>query len=155
MIVPRFVIFRSIVSKCVHCDEPIDRTDGFCASCIEKSKKVWWPRDKEIRARYSRKSKYGLSPAEYLKLMEEQKGACAICKKKPGKAERSLCVDHDHRTDAIRGLLCHSCNFMIGHSGDSVHNLMGGARYLHAHVCRIADEAEAAKKAKRRAKTAT
>ena len=46
-------------------------------------------------------------------MLEAQNGVCAIC----GEArpeERTLHVDHDHETGAIRGLLCVRCNNAIG-----------------------------------------
>jgi hypothetical protein len=58
---------------------------------------------------------YGLTAAEYDRLLAEQGGRCAICRARP-KSKR-LAVDHDHRTGAVRGLLCSRCN----------HDLMGSA----------------------------
>lgn len=58
---------------------------------------------------------YGLSPAEYDALLDRQGRRCAICRAKP-KSKR-LAVDHDHKTNEVRGLLCSRCN----------HELMGAA----------------------------
>jgi hypothetical protein len=46
------------------------------------------------------------------KVLEAQKGKCAICGRIPGK--QPLCLDHDHKTNRIRGLLCNSCNVKLG-----------------------------------------
>jgi len=53
----------------------------------------------------------------YGHLFKEQKGKCAICG-----TERAidapkwmkLLIDHDHETDEVRGLLCQSCNILVG-----------------------------------------
>lgn len=58
---------------------------------------------------------YGLTAAQYDTLLRAQGGRCAICRAKP-KSKR-LAVDHDHKTGAVRGLLCSRCN----------HDLMGSA----------------------------
>jgi hypothetical protein len=47
---------------------------------------------------------YNISEAEYQALLRWQKGRCYICGQKP--RVRRLAVDHDHRTGAVRGLLC-------------------------------------------------
>lgn len=58
---------------------------------------------------------YGITLAEYDEIFEKQKGKCAICGL-PEKYSvtmgyaRRLCVDHDHKTDKVRGLLCNKCN---------------------------------------------
>jgi len=66
-------------------------------------------------------AKYGLTAAAYAALLELQGGVCAIC----GRPEtivdtrrgivRRLCVDHDHTTNRVRGLLCHRCNVNLGY----------------------------------------
>lgn len=37
-------------------------------------------------------------------------GKCAIC----GKEKDKLCIDHDHKTGEVRGLLCIKCNSNLG-----------------------------------------
>ena len=49
-----------------------------------------------------------MSAEEYVDLLLLQGGGCAICGGKP-RTER-LAVDHDHKTNEIRGLLCSQCN---------------------------------------------
>ncbi len=61
--------------------------------------------------------------AEMLRL---QNGLCAICKRPMSKP----CVDHDHRTDVTRSLLCSKCNTMIGMAEDDPALLRLGAEYL-------------------------
>jgi hypothetical protein len=66
---------------------------------------------------------YGISFAEYQRMLIAQRGVCAICEKPETKIEkgtlRLLSVDHDHTTGAIRGLLCANCNLGLGYFRDS------------------------------------
>ena len=72
--------------------------------------------------------KFGMTIDEYDKLFEVQKGVCAICfglEPVPGKR---LAVDHNHRTNEIRGLLCSSCNRKLGWYEvlkESIHKYLG------------------------------
>jgi hypothetical protein len=50
----------------------------------------------------------GFTAEDYDRLLAAQGGGCAICKAPP--KTRRLHVDHDHKTGAVRGLLCHRCN---------------------------------------------
>lgn len=44
-------------------------------------------------------------------MLVEQDSRCAICReKKPSR----ICVDHDHVTGRVRGLLCQHCNWYVG-----------------------------------------
>lgn len=86
-------------------------------------------RDKVVahRLKSLRKYRYGLSLEEYTKLVEKQEGRCAICHQVP---KRSLQVDHDHRTNTIRGLLCVNCNRGLGYLMDNPDIIDAAAQYL-------------------------
>ena len=55
---------------------------------------------------------YGLHPEDYRKMLSEQGGVCKICglSNYRDKREARLCVDHNHTTGRVRGLLCYGCN---------------------------------------------
>jgi hypothetical protein len=57
--------------------------------------------------------KYNITEQEYLCLLKQQNGKCIICGRKPSKKKR-LHIDHCHKSNWIRGLLCFRCNFGIG-----------------------------------------
>jgi hypothetical protein len=64
-------------------------------------------------------------------------GVCEICKNPPSGSRNgiplSLCVDHDHATGAVRGLLCSNCNSAIGLLKDDPERIRRAAAYLEAH----------------------
>ena len=59
---------------------------------------------------YHLKRKYGISLADYNQLLKEQSSKCFVCKRPASSFKTNLCVDHDHKTGEIFGLLCHFCN---------------------------------------------
>ena len=67
----------------------------------------------EMYALYHRKSNlkrlYGMTPADHEAMLEAQGGRCAVCGQ-----DKDLVVDHNHKTGKVRGLLCRTCNFVIG-----------------------------------------
>jgi hypothetical protein len=69
---------------------------------------------------------YGMKEGDLIKLIEKQKGTCAICKKKP----KVLVVDHNHKNGKVRGLLCRKCNLGIGHLNDNVAIIKNAIKYL-------------------------
>jgi len=83
---------------------------------------------KQMRCRLKRRCRdKGITVREYQRLLHWQKGVCAIC----GDVDyRGLCIDHDHKTDKVRGLLCTRCNLMLGYSRDDPTILTGGVIYL-------------------------
>lgn len=58
-----------------------------------------------------RRRRYGMEPEEYARLMQAQRGACALCRRV---MDYPLYVDHDHRTKKNRSLLCARCNTAVG-----------------------------------------
>lgn len=64
-------------------------------------------------------------------LRSAQQDRCAICNLHKNDAmKKQLSLDHDHVTNIIRGLLCHSCNVGLGNFKDSVIFLNSAITYL-------------------------
>ena len=61
------------------------------------------------------KYEYGITLDDYNKMFNAQEGKCAICKKHQNELKKTLCVDHDHKTGKVRGLLCGRCNAGLGY----------------------------------------
>lgn len=62
---------------------------------------------------------YGLAGDGYEALLKRQGGKCAICRARP--RSKRLAVDHDHKSGAVRGLLCSRCNHdLLGSAWDSL-----------------------------------
>ena len=108
-----------------------------CKPCFRRYTGAWRRRNPELvrgMLRRRRLASYGLSEREYQRLFEAQRGVCAICERpettvRGGKGAR-LSVDHEHKTDRVRGLLCHACNLGLGKFGDSPQILVRAAQYL-------------------------
>ena len=81
-----------------------DGLHGFCIACVHT---------------YRQERKYGTSICDT--------DACETC----GATGISiLCIDHDHTTGNIRGILCHRCNRVLGEITDDTHILVAMLRYL-------------------------
>lgn len=116
------------------------RRTNVCAKCENKrtvknrSRQYIDRFDDEEKRRYRRnaklKYKYKMTLDDYEKMLKDQGGVCVICRRYP--EERDLCVDHDHATGLVRGLLCDLCNRMLGQSGDNAELLEAGAKYLRS-----------------------
>jgi hypothetical protein len=74
------------------------------------------------------KMKYGLTLEEYAKKCFEQNNQCAICGGPPNK--HGLYVDHCHKTQKVRGLICNFCNVGIGQLKDDYKIVEKAAQYL-------------------------
>jgi len=90
---------------------------------IRKSR-VMWNKENPDKVRHTKlKRKYNLTLEQYGELYMKQSGVCAVCfspetMKYLGKV-RQLCVDHNHDTGKVRGLLCSNCNRGLGLLQDS------------------------------------
>lgn len=120
------------------------------ASYVEQGKFDW--RTKEGRAAQQKayratitdrmrderlQEKFGISLEKYNQMHAAQDGKCAICGnpeqiKRNGKV-RWLAVDHCHKRDKVRDLLCGNCNPMIGYAKDSIEILEKAIAYLRKH----------------------
>lgn len=98
-----------------------------------KNQKLWYQKNEECRRKNSLKWRYNMSLDDYNWMFTEQNGCCAICGKHQSELKRILCVDHDHITDKIRGLICGKCNAILGMANDSVSCLRIAADYLEKY----------------------
>lgn len=59
---------------------------------------------------------------------------CDGCGREPRDTDsRRFHIDHDHRTNKVRGILCHGCNVTLGFFADSSEGLLSLAGYLLEH----------------------
>lgn len=65
-------------------------------------------RDHHLRHRY------GITHEQWMELLNRQNGKCAICETNLEDVKR-FCVDHDHETNEVRGLVCDYCNLGMSH----------------------------------------
>lgn len=91
----------------IYISKPTDR-DGFRAMCVK------------CRRLAVKKVMYGVAPKEYEHMLASQNGCCKICQR----PMRKPCVDHDHLTGRVRGLLCTKCNCVLAMADDSINTLI-------------------------------
>jgi hypothetical protein len=110
---------------------------GLCRACFYKknpqqrvkdvaASKVWRDnnkgRHKAMIFVARLKKQYGITTDQYHAMLAAQGGLCAICDKPQNQLKRRMNVDHDHACcpgfgscgKCIRGLLCSSCNTLLG-----------------------------------------
>lgn len=113
-----------------------------CKDCHTDITVEWGRKNPVLRNELNRKShqrwhfgarQYGISPQEYESMVEAQNGLCAICGKEN---KRRLCIDHNHKTEQVRDLLCDRCNTAIGQFEDDPELLKLAAEYLERHAKR-------------------
>jgi len=82
--------------------------------------------------------KYGIGTREWVEMHARQNGVCAICGSNEialsvGGGVRAMSVDHDHRTEAVREMLCLACNSVLGDAEDDIRILEAAIAYLIKH----------------------
>lgn len=85
--------------------------------------------------------KHGITVEHYYKMIEEQENKCAICgKHETKKSTKSpseispLAIDHCHKTNKVRALLCRTCNLGIGAFNDNHELMLKAIEYLKKHT---------------------
>jgi Recombination endonuclease VII len=78
------------------------------------------------------RSKFGITVEHEDQMKREQGYACAICKRLFDETVKHLrpCVDHCHKSQKVRGLLCNACNALLGYAQDSLVILQAAIEYL-------------------------
>lgn len=127
-----------------------------CRLCMCKNKQRWekenfqkvnegkvkrYYKDPKKRSEERVLGRRNLTQDIYYKMFEDQNYTCAICKITKGQPisktknnEWPLCIDHCHKTNKVRKLLCRQCNSMLGNAKDSVKTLQEAINYLKEFV---------------------
>jgi hypothetical protein len=107
--------------------------DGYtvwCKSCAREHKQ----NNKEHIRNKDLLRKYGISHQDYLDMLNKQDGKCAVCGlPETQNIHGKLCVDHNHETGKVRGLLCNPCNKALGLAMDSAEILYNLYKYKLHH----------------------
>jgi len=114
----------------------------FCSECAREYAKEYHKKHPEYQKRYCRayqkthprkyyhiKRNYGLEQEQVIEIMESQHYKCAICDIPFN--ETQACIDHNHETNNVRGILCRTCNTGIGSLKNSVKILQSAIKYLN------------------------
>jgi uncharacterized protein YbaR (Trm112 family) len=140
---------------CPLCKGPLvlrRKTQKYCCRCIRsgiankasqesskrrlRSSSLEWrkahPEAARLHSRTAILRRYGMTPADYARLMLDQSGLCAICLRPPAPG-KCLHVDHNHKTGAPRALLCPVCNTVVGLSETNRVPLLGVLSYIRQH----------------------
>lgn len=76
------------------------------------------------------KYEYGITLDQYNEMFRAQEGKCAICQRHQNELTRTLCVDHDHKTNKVRSLLCVTCNTDVSVVENRLEEM---TKYLNKH----------------------
>lgn len=104
-----------------------------CKYCVNDRKPKQRSSEPGVRKNNKLKQKYNITLSDYNKIVESQKGCCAICGTHVSKLKRDLDIDHNHITGKIRKLLCTNCNRGLGWFKDNPELLRKAANYLCQH----------------------
>lgn len=105
---------------------------GYCKECSKRGVREWNKANPGANRAYSVKKLYGVAARDLQAMIAAQGDACAVCGGR-NRGNKSLGVDHDHATGAVRGLLCDSCNSGLGRFRDNPDLLIAAAWYLRRH----------------------
>lgn len=112
---------------------------------LRNDKKAYYNLNKDKEREWHLNFKYGLNQESYDKILKDQNGCCAICKRTPKQLGKCLSVDHAHvagykhlspeeKVKHVRGLLCDKCNRGLGHFEDKINLLKAAQQYLEPNV---------------------
>ena len=106
-----------------------------CKDCDSERSKIYHAKNKNEELSKFFLRQYGISLKDYDKMLDQQKGVCAICGEPEtannvnGEVKR-LAIDHNHSTGKVRELLCSKCNGCLGLAGESIDGLLKFVSYL-------------------------
>ena len=142
-----YTVGKPTIKKCNKCkiaqpytnfyclDIEKDYFSSECKKCeYKKSQKYYNENKHKISKKASNKhrmNKYGITEEQYNDILLSQNSLCGICNKP---SDKTLHVDHNHKTGKIRGLLCSGCNTGIGFFNEDIDSLTNAVKYLKSFL---------------------
>lgn len=110
--------------------------DRYCHPDRIRRSRVKWeathPIELAIHRKKTRLKNHGLVLSDWDNLFALQGFKCGACSAvDPGATD--WCLDHDHKTGKVRGILCRSCNLALGHAKDDPAVLLLLIQYLEKY----------------------
>jgi len=85
--------------------------------------------EQEPKTKYKRPSR-----VQIFLMKDDQVGRCAICEEILSQDTKHIHVDHCHKTNKVRGLLCANCNKGLGFFKDNTRALERAILYLQGKL---------------------
>ncbi len=111
-----------------------DGIGGYCRPCQNRKSKESLERNHGTTRHYHLKRRYGIGASDVVAMLRAQGWHCPVCWTEL--TEKTAHVDHDHKTGAVRAVVCFNCNGGLGQFKDNVALLRTAAAYLEGDVWR-------------------
>lgn len=104
-----------------------------------EEKRAYNQAHREQERSHQLKHNYGITWEDKVELYLKQCGRCAICGKVWEGITTDVCVDHCHRRNVVRGLLCRRCNTKLGNIEDYMYDLDGNKSKINQFLMKGMD----------------
>ncbi len=100
---------------------------------------AWRAKNPTYESNRKLKERYGITSERYEEMWKSQNGRCAICGNEETainygtKKVQALAVDHCHKTEKVRELLCQDCNRGIAKFNEDPVRLQRAIDYIIKH----------------------
>ncbi len=107
-----------------------------CKDCKNSAARKRWAENIEASTRYKKRARerakerrYGITQEQFDQMLIDQDNKCGVCNIE-FKNTKSTHIDHCHKTNKVRGLLCSDCNMALGQFYDNVELMNNAINYL-------------------------
>jgi hypothetical protein len=114
-----------------------NRLDTVCIECQRAKDKKNYQLRAGVQVATNRRLRYGVTPQKFVEMLQEQKFRCLCCGDDLPAISKNVHIDHDHKTNAVRGIVCKNCNLMLAYGRDDPARLRAAADYLVRHATRM------------------
>ena len=115
------------------------KTDKYKKQKKKYDKRSYNKQDKEKRSSRDKSKLYGITQEDLKGKYADQNGRCKLCGvskplyAKRSSSETSLHVDHCHKTNKVRDLICSRCNLMVGLLETRFEDIIECIKYISRH----------------------